>query len=93
MDETHKREPKDKSKKEQEALVRQLDGLVANTLRSVQALGAKLTPEEQQRILHSIERAKEAHGGGNLEELKGLLADMEMAAGIIGQARLRPGSA
>jgi hypothetical protein len=72
-------------------VIRQLDGLVANTMRSVQVLEAKLTPEEQQKILHSIERAKQAHGGGNLEQLRGLLADMEMAAGIIGQAMLRTG--
>jgi hypothetical protein len=39
---------------------RQLDGLVANTMRSVQALEGKLTQEEQQRILDAIEAAKRA---------------------------------
>ena len=48
----------DKVKKDQEAVVRQLDGLVANTMRSVQALEGKLTADEQQRILDAIERAK-----------------------------------
>ena len=90
VDETRKRETEDKSKKEQEGVVRQLDGLVANTMRSVQALEGKLTPDEQQRILDSIERAKKARNGGPLEELKAALSDMEKAAGIIGQAMLRP---
>ena len=69
---------------------RQLDGLVANTMRSVQALEGKLTPDEQQRILDSIERAKKARGESNLDELRGRLSEMEKAAGIIGQAMLRP---
>src|SRR5262249_13207906 len=54
------REQSDKQKKEQEAVVRQLDGLVSNTMRSVQALEGKLTPEEQSRILSAIERSKKA---------------------------------
>ncbi len=58
VQETRKRENDEKSKKEQEGVVRQLDGLVANTMRSVQALEGKLTPDEQQRILDAIERAK-----------------------------------
>ena len=62
VDETRKRDSEEKSKKEQEAVARQLDGLVANTMRSVQALEGKLTPDEQQRILDSIERAKKARG-------------------------------
>src|SRR6187401_1528152 len=68
VDETRRRESDEKSKKEQEAVVRQLDGLVANTMRSVQALEGKLTPDEQQRILDSIERAKKARGDSNLDE-------------------------
>jgi len=90
VDETRKRESDEKSKKEQEAVVRQLDGLVANTMRSVQALEGKLTPDEQQRILDSIERAKKARGESSLDELRGRLSEMEKAAGIIGQAMLRP---
>jgi molecular chaperone DnaK len=92
VDETRKRESEDKSWKEREAVVRQLDGLAANFMRAVQALQGQLTPEEQQKILDSIERAKRAHGGGSLEELKGVIAEMETAAGIIGQAMLRQGS-
>ena len=88
--ETRARDSEDKSKKEQEQIVRQLEGLVTNTMRSVQALEGKLTPDEQQRILDSIEKAKKARSDGNLEELKSRLSDMEKAAGIIGTAMLRP---
>jgi molecular chaperone DnaK len=88
--ETRTRASEDKVRKDQEAVVRQLDGLVANTLRSVQALEGKLTADEQQRILDAIERAKKARTESSLDELKGRLSDMEKAAGIIGQAMLRP---
>ncbi len=88
--ETRARESEDKARKDQEAVVRQLDGLVANTMRSVQALEGKLTSDEQQRILDAIEKAKKARADGGLDELKGRLSDMEKAAGIIGQAMLRP---
>ena len=88
--ETRARDAEDRTRKDQEAVVRQLDGLVANTMRSVQALEGKLSPEEQQRILDSIERAKKARADGGLDELRSRLADMEKAAGIIGQAMLRP---
>ena len=79
-----------RAKKDQEAVVRQLDGLVANTMRSVQALEGKLTAEEQERILAAMERAKKARADGDLDELKARLADMEKAASLIGQAMLRP---
>jgi molecular chaperone DnaK len=88
--ETRARDSEDKARKDQEAVVRQLDGLVANTMRSVQALEGKLTTDEQQRILDAIERAKKARAESGLDELKGRLSDMEKAAGIIGQAMLRP---
>ena len=88
--ETRVRESEDKVKKDQEAVVRQLDGLVANTMRSVQALEGKLTPDEQTRILDAIEKAKKARAESGLDELKRRLSDMEKAAGIIGQAMLRP---
>jgi molecular chaperone DnaK len=88
--ETRQKESEDKSKKEQEQIVRQLEGLVTNTMRSVQALEGKLTPDEQQRILDSIERAKKARSEANVDELKARLSDMEKAAGIIGTAMLRP---
>jgi molecular chaperone DnaK len=88
--ETRAREAEDKARKDQEVVVRQLDGLVANTMRSVQALEGKLTAEEQQRILDAIEKAKKARADGGLEDLRGRLTDMERAAGIIGQAMLRP---
>jgi molecular chaperone DnaK (HSP70) len=88
--ETRARDSDDKAKKEQEQIARQLDGLVTNTLRSVQALEGKLTEEEQQKILESIERAKKAKTEGNLDELKVRLSEMEKAAGIIGTAMLRP---
>ena len=71
-------------------MVRQLDGLVANTMRSVQALEGKLTSEEQERILEAMEQAKKARAESGIDELKGRLADMEKAASLIGQAMLRP---
>jgi uncharacterized protein YjgD (DUF1641 family) len=71
-------------------VVRQLDGLIANTMRSVQALEGKLTADEQQGILEAIEKAKKAKGDGNLDDLRGRLQDMEKAATVIGQAMLRP---
>ena len=90
VSETRQREQSERSRKEQEAVVRQLDGLVANTMRSVQALEGKLTSEEQQRILDAMERAKKVRSDDNLDELKVRLADMERAASLIGQAMLRP---
>ncbi len=88
--ETRQREQQERSHKEQEAVERQLDGLVTNTMRSVQALEGKLTSDEQRRILDAIEKAKKARVDGDLAELKGRLADMERAASLIGQAMLRP---
>jgi molecular chaperone DnaK len=88
--ESRSREQSDKQKKEQEAVVRQLDGLVTNTMRSVQALEGKLTADEQSRILQAMERAKKARTEADLEELKTRLAEMEKAASLIGQAMLRP---
>jgi len=88
--ETRTRDQQDKSRKEQEAVIRQLDGLVTNTMRSVQALEGKLTGEEQERILAAMEKAKKARSDGDLNELKARLADMERAASLIGQAMLRP---
>ncbi|PYQ39234.1 MAG: molecular chaperone DnaK [Acidobacteria bacterium] len=77
VSESRQREQSDKHKKEQEAVVRQLDGLVTNTMRSVQALECKLTPDEQTRILAAMERAKKARTEADLEELKTRLAEME----------------
>ena len=90
VEETRARESEEKDRKDLEAVVRQLDGLVANTMRSVQALEGKLTDEEQKKILGSIEKAKKAKGEGDVAELKSRLADMEKAATVIGQAMLRP---
>ena len=88
--EARTREQSDRAQKEQEAVVRQLDGLVANTMRSVQALEGKLTSVEQERIISAMERAKKARSDTDLEELKARLAEMERAASLIGQAMLRP---
>jgi molecular chaperone DnaK len=88
--ESRTREQSDKHKKEQEAVVRQLDGLVTNTMRSVQALEGKLTPDEQGRILAAMERAKKARTEADIDELRSRLAEMEKAASLIGQAMLRP---
>ena len=88
--ETRASEQADRTRKDQEAVVRQLDGLVANTMRSVQALEGTLTPDEQERILAAMERAKKARNDGDFEGLKARLVEMEKAATIIGQAMLRP---
>jgi molecular chaperone DnaK len=90
--ETRAQQSEEKAQKEREAVVRQLEGLVANTMRSVQALEGKLTADEQHRILDAIEAAKRVKGrpDASLDELKKALTDMEKAAGIIGQAMLRP---
>ena len=90
VSETRSRDQAERGQKEQEAVVRQLDGLVANTMRSVQALEGKLTAEEQERIIAAMERAKKARQDGGIDELKARLADMERAASLIGQAMLRP---
>ena len=88
--ETRSRESEEKARKDHEAVARQLDGLVANTMRSVQALEGKLTADEQHRILEAIERAKKARADAALDDLRGRLVEMEKAAAIIGQAMLRP---
>ena len=90
VNESRTREQSDKHKKEQEAVVRQLDGLVTNTMRSVQALEGKLTADEQGRILAAMERAKRARAEADIDELRSRLAEMEKAASLIGQAMLRP---
>jgi len=89
VSETRAREQQDRSAKEGEAVKRQLDGLVANTMRSIQALEGKLTPDEQERILAALERAKKSLSDGSLEIMKTSLLEMEKAATIIGQAMLR----
>jgi molecular chaperone DnaK len=83
------REDKEKTHTDEAAVLRQLDRLIADTMRSVQALEGKLTPDEQQGILAAIERAKEARNTGTLEELRTALTEMEKAATITGQAMLR----
>src|SRR5262245_32565517 len=72
------------------SIKRQLDGLVANTMRSVQALESRLKPDEQQQILDSIARAKRLGADATLDELESRLSEMSQAAGLIGQAMLRP---
>jgi molecular chaperone DnaK len=90
--ETKAQQNEEKQQKEKEGVVRQLDGLVANTMRSVQALEGKLSADEQQRILEAIEAAKKmkARPDATLDDLKNALKEMEKAAAIIGQAMLRP---
>jgi molecular chaperone DnaK len=87
--ETRAREQQERQNKEGDAVKRQLDGLVGNTMRSVQALEGKLTPDEQDRVLAALERAKKATSDGNLDTMKSSLLEMEKAATIIGQAMLR----
>jgi molecular chaperone DnaK len=87
--ETRTRDQSEKSRKEHDAVVRQLEGLVTNTMRSIQALEGKLTDDEQSRILAAMDRAKKAPTDGDIQELKSRLAEMEKAASLIGQAMLR----
>jgi molecular chaperone DnaK len=94
VEEARIRELEEKESRNREAVPRQLDGLVANTMRTVQALEGKLEGGEQEEILESIEKAKKAldsakKGEGDAEELKARLGDMEKAATIIGKAMLR----
>src|SRR4029078_10883505 len=63
VNETRIREQSDRTRKEQEAVLRQLEGLVSNTMRSVQALEGKLTAGGQDKILAPMERAKNTQGG------------------------------
>jgi molecular chaperone DnaK len=90
--ETKAQQNEEKQQKEKEGVVRQLEGLVANTMRSVQALEGKLSADEQQRILEAIEAAKRIKGRpeATLDDLRNALKEMEKAAAIIGQAMLRP---
>ncbi|MCM2254825.1 MAG: molecular chaperone DnaK [Vicinamibacteria bacterium] len=89
-DETRNREHAEKTRREQEGVARQLEGLLANTMRSVQALEGKLTAEEHERILTAMERAKKLPSNAGIDELRARLAEMEKAATLIGQAMLRP---
>jgi len=90
VSDTQKRDQAEKVRKEQDAIIRQLEGLVANTMRSVQALEGKLTSDEQERIIAAMERAKKATPETELPELKDRLTELEKAASLIGQAMLRP---
>jgi molecular chaperone DnaK len=90
VSETRVQEQSERTRREQESLSRQLEGLIANTMRSIQALEGKLTADEQKRILAAIESAKKVQGQGTLDDVKARLADMEKAASLIGQAMLRP---
>ncbi len=88
VNETQMHDQSEKVRKEQDAILRQLEGLVANTMRSVQALEGKLTNDEQERILSAMERAKAA--SADQPDLKDRLSELEKAASLIGQAMLRP---
>jgi molecular chaperone DnaK len=88
VNETQKHDQAEKIRKEQDTILRQLEGLVANTMRSVQALEGKLTSDEQERILSAMERAKAATA--DQPDLKDRLDELERAASLIGQAMLRP---
>jgi len=68
----------------------QIDGLSSNVMRMLQALESNITPNERERILAAVERGRRVRAGGDLEELKASLKELEGAATIIGQALLRP---
>jgi hypothetical protein len=74
-------------------LLRQLDALSMNTVRSVQALEGKLTVEESTQILVTIEGTKEARRmalDSAVVSLRAALGRLDKAAALIGQAMLRP---
>jgi hypothetical protein len=72
------------------SVTHQLEGLLKNTLLSVEHLRPKLTADEQERIKVSAERATAALGHGDFAERVQCLREIERAAGIIGVAMLRP---
>jgi hypothetical protein len=90
--ETKAQQNDEKQQKEKECVVRQLDGLAANTTRSLQALEGRFSAGEHQRILEAVEGAKKikARPDATLDDLRNALREMEKAAAIIGQAVLRP---
>jgi molecular chaperone DnaK len=89
-DATQARQQAERQTKEEHVVAHHLDGLVQNTMRAVQALEARLTVAEQERILTALQRAKKARKGRDLARLKASLIDLERAATLIGQAMRRP---
>jgi molecular chaperone DnaK len=87
--ETRAREVEERSQKDREQLARQLDGMVSNTMRSVQALEGRLNPDELKCILDAIEKAKKARSAGQLEEMRVAQTELERAAAIIQKAMFR----
>jgi molecular chaperone DnaK len=83
-------EQAEREQRERESVLHQLDGLVSNTQRSVQALEGRLTSSEQEQIAQAIEQARRAQQSADIAQLRGHLAAMEKAAAVIGQAMLRP---
>jgi hypothetical protein len=77
--ETKARDAEERAKKDLGALLRQLDGLIANTMRSVQALEGRLTADEHQGIVEAIEKAKKAKVDGNLDDLCGALQGIRLS--------------
>ena len=83
-------ESAEREQRERESVLHQLDGLVSNTQRSVQALEGRLTAPEQEEIAYAIEQARRAQQSADIAQLRSHLAAMERAAAVIGQAMLRP---
>jgi hypothetical protein len=72
------------------SITRQLEGLLKNTLLAVEHLRSKLTADEQARIKLATDRAAAALGEDDVAQRERCLLEMERAAGLIGQAMLRP---
>jgi molecular chaperone DnaK (HSP70) len=89
--EVRARDAREKARSDHESVVHQLDGLMANTKRSLQVLQGKLTSGERERIIGVLEAAQKikSRPAATLAELNEALARLERAAGIIGQAMLR----
>jgi pSer/pThr/pTyr-binding forkhead associated (FHA) protein len=93
--ETRAQEDEDRKRKDLEAVVRQLEGLVSNIQMSAKALKPKLTPDEQEQISQAVENATKLPNAGTkdegaVDELKLCVRRTEEVATIIGTAMLRP---
>jgi molecular chaperone DnaK len=87
---TRAQQADERERKEREATLRQLDGLVANTIRSVSVLWGRLSPDDVPRIFAAVEAAKKTKAASHptLDDLRSAMKGMERAAGIVGQALL-----
>jgi molecular chaperone DnaK len=87
-EETEGIELAEKTDKEKERIVGQLQGLIGSTQKTFDLLSSKLTDEERAQASEALGDAQKAKAG-SLEELKAALARLETTAEALGQAMLR----